>query len=151
MCLTHPVNFPCGRKPEYPEKTHDFRPSVDFFTLFTWGLGSSHIEKFSLRFEPATLEVKGKCANHFATEAPVSLLIKIWCFSLLIKIWWSRLSNALDMSRSTTAVSFLSFIAFKMMSVDFINVVSVECQRLFPLCHAVSLLVNYVMTGRALN
>jgi hypothetical protein len=23
--LTHPVNFPCGRKPEYPEKTHDFR------------------------------------------------------------------------------------------------------------------------------
>ena len=24
--LTHPVNFPCGRK---PEKTHDFRQSVD--------------------------------------------------------------------------------------------------------------------------
>ena len=32
--LTHPVNFPCGRKPEYPEKTHDFRQSVDY-TLFT--------------------------------------------------------------------------------------------------------------------
>jgi hypothetical protein len=31
--LTHPVNFPCGRKPEYPGKTHDFRQSVDF-TLF---------------------------------------------------------------------------------------------------------------------
>ena len=27
--LTHPVNFPCGRKPENPEKTHDFRQSVD--------------------------------------------------------------------------------------------------------------------------
>jgi hypothetical protein len=27
--LTHPVNFPCGRKPEHPEKTHDFRRSVD--------------------------------------------------------------------------------------------------------------------------
>ena len=27
--LTHPVNFPCGRKPERPEKTHDFRESVD--------------------------------------------------------------------------------------------------------------------------
>jgi hypothetical protein len=26
---THPANFPCGRKPEYPEKTHDFRQSVD--------------------------------------------------------------------------------------------------------------------------
>ncbi len=33
--LTHPVNFPCGRKPEYPEKTHDFPQSVD--------LCSSHI------------------------------------------------------------------------------------------------------------
>ena len=28
--LTHPVNFPCGREPEYPGKTHDFRQSVDF-------------------------------------------------------------------------------------------------------------------------
>jgi hypothetical protein len=27
--LTHPVNFPCGREPEHPEKTHDFRQSVD--------------------------------------------------------------------------------------------------------------------------
>ena len=26
---THPVNYPCGRKPEHPEKTHDFRQSVD--------------------------------------------------------------------------------------------------------------------------
>ena len=23
--LSHHVHFPCGRKPEYPEKTHDFR------------------------------------------------------------------------------------------------------------------------------
>jgi hypothetical protein len=29
----HPVNFPCGRKPEYPEKTHDFRQSVDFYSF----------------------------------------------------------------------------------------------------------------------
>ncbi len=27
---THPVNIPCGRKPEYPEKTDDFRQSVDY-------------------------------------------------------------------------------------------------------------------------
>jgi hypothetical protein len=27
--LTQPVNFPCGREPEHPEKTHDFRQSVD--------------------------------------------------------------------------------------------------------------------------
>jgi hypothetical protein len=40
------------------------------FTLFAWGLGSSHIEKFSLRLEPAILEVKDKYINHLATEAP---------------------------------------------------------------------------------
>ena len=28
------LNFPCGRKPEYPEKTHVFRQSVDYI-LFT--------------------------------------------------------------------------------------------------------------------
>jgi hypothetical protein len=33
--LTNPVNFPCGRKPEYLEETHDFRQSVDW--LFSQG------------------------------------------------------------------------------------------------------------------
>jgi hypothetical protein len=33
--LTHSVNFPCKRKPEHPEKTHDFRQSVDGLDLFT--------------------------------------------------------------------------------------------------------------------
>jgi hypothetical protein len=33
FCLTHPVNFPCGRKPEHPEETHDFRQSVDFYSF----------------------------------------------------------------------------------------------------------------------
>ena len=28
------------------------------------------MRKFSLRLEPAASEVKGKCANHLATEAP---------------------------------------------------------------------------------
>ena len=27
--LTHLVNFPCGRKPENAEKTHDFQQSVN--------------------------------------------------------------------------------------------------------------------------
>ena len=44
FCLTHPVNFPCGRKPEYPEETHDFRQSVDFYS-FRVGTGfESHWE-----------------------------------------------------------------------------------------------------------
>ena len=46
--LTHPVNFPCGRKPERPEKTHDFRQSVD--RLF------SH--ESVARIEPTNFEVK---------------------------------------------------------------------------------------------
>ena len=33
FCLTHPVNFPCGRKPEYPEETRDFRQSVGFYSF----------------------------------------------------------------------------------------------------------------------
>ncbi len=34
--LTHPVNFPCGRKPEYPEKTHDLPQSVDLCSHEDW-------------------------------------------------------------------------------------------------------------------
>ena len=31
--LTHPVNFPCGRKPEYPGKTHDFGRALTFYSF----------------------------------------------------------------------------------------------------------------------
>jgi hypothetical protein len=31
--LTHPVNFPSGRKPEYPEEVHNFRQSVDYHSF----------------------------------------------------------------------------------------------------------------------
>ena len=37
--LAHPVNFPSGRKPEHPEKTHDFQQSVELYNSFhtrTW-------------------------------------------------------------------------------------------------------------------
>ena len=55
---THPVNIPCGRKPEYPEKTHDFRQSVDYHKLFPTGI------------EPTLAEVKGARSDKCATEAP---------------------------------------------------------------------------------
>ena len=42
--LTHPVNFPCGGKPEDPEKTRDLRQSVDFYS-FHMRSGFDHIEK----------------------------------------------------------------------------------------------------------
>jgi hypothetical protein len=40
--LTHPVNFPCGRKPEHPEKTHDFRQSVGWLFSHEWNDDRTH-------------------------------------------------------------------------------------------------------------
>ena len=55
--LTHPVNFPCGRKPEYPGKTHDFGRALTFYSF--------HMRTgFESDREPI---VKAKCANHLAT------------------------------------------------------------------------------------
>jgi hypothetical protein len=51
--LAHPVNFPCGRKPEHQDKTHDFRQSVD--RLF------SH--ESAAKIEPTISEVKGTSSD----------------------------------------------------------------------------------------
>jgi hypothetical protein len=61
IAVTHPVNFPCGKKLEYQEKTHDFRRSVDVLLFSHEDLFQVALRKFSLRFEPTTLEMKGKC------------------------------------------------------------------------------------------
>jgi hypothetical protein len=64
-----PVNIPCGRKPERPEKTHDFRQSVDW--LF------SH--ESVARIEPTISEVKGACSDDYPTEARgYQVYAKIW-------------------------------------------------------------------------
>jgi hypothetical protein len=81
ICLqTYVPNTPCQLSLWKETRTTGRKPTIFGralnFTLFTWGLGSSHIEKFSLRFEPASLEVKGKYANHFATVA-TTLLSKL--------------------------------------------------------------------------
>jgi hypothetical protein len=80
--LTHPVNFPCGRKPEYPGKTNDFRQSVGFLLFSHEDWVRVALRKYLVRFEPAASEVKGKCANHLATEAllKMSWLADILCF-----------------------------------------------------------------------
>ena len=54
--LTHPVNFPCRRKLEYPVKSQVFGLSVDLLS-FHMKTGSLHIETTQLRIEPATLEL----------------------------------------------------------------------------------------------
>jgi hypothetical protein len=80
--LTYVPNPPCQlslwEETGVPGKNPRLSAERWLFTLFTWGLGSSHIEKFSLRLEPATLEVKGKCANHFATLS----------FGQKVECWW---------------------------------------------------------------
>jgi hypothetical protein len=60
--LTNPVNFPCGRKPEYLEETHDFRQSVDW--LFSHGYHKSS----PTGLEPTISEVNGACCDDCATE-----------------------------------------------------------------------------------
>jgi hypothetical protein len=67
--LTHPVNFPCGRKPEYPGKTHDFGRALTFLLFSHEDWVRVALRMYSVRFEPAASEVKGKCANHLATVA----------------------------------------------------------------------------------
>jgi hypothetical protein len=58
--LTHPVNFPCGRKLDAPEKTLDFRQSDDS------GLVS---HESAARIQPTNSEVKDVCSEDCATEA----------------------------------------------------------------------------------
>jgi hypothetical protein len=53
-------NFPCGRKPEHPEKTYDFRQPVD--RLFS--------RESVARIEPTISEVKGAYSDNCATETP---------------------------------------------------------------------------------
>jgi hypothetical protein len=62
--LTHPVNFPCGRKPEYPEKTQDFRQRPKrWLTLFTWVRSDNQTHDF--RCEKRLL-----LRLQYASEAP---------------------------------------------------------------------------------
>jgi hypothetical protein len=75
--LTHPVNFACGRKPERPEKTHDFRQSVDW--LF------SH--ESVARIEPTNSEVKDACSDDCATEVPDNGGGD-GCVVIMMVVWW---------------------------------------------------------------
>jgi hypothetical protein len=73
---THPVNIPCWRKPEYPEKTHDFRQSVD--RLF------SH--ESVARIEPTISEVQLFKALALTT-VPQKLLKLLWSFTNFIQYY----------------------------------------------------------------
>ena len=83
--LTHSVNFPCGRKPEHPEKTHDFRQSVDW--LF------SH--ESVARIEPTNWEVKVACSDDYATDtrnrnAWPNSFISVIRIVHIVRIWRSQ-------------------------------------------------------------
>jgi hypothetical protein len=58
--LTHPINFPWWRKPEHPEKTHDFGQSVD------WHFSHESVA----RIQPTISDVKDACSDDCDTEAP---------------------------------------------------------------------------------
>jgi hypothetical protein len=45
------------------------------------------MRKYLVRFEPAASEVKGKCANHLATEALIVycvIIIKVYAWEMLL-------------------------------------------------------------------
>ena len=62
-----PCQLPCGRKPENPEKTHDFQQSVD-------QLLPRMIKCSNTGFELLTSEVGGSRSDDKATEAPSTIL-----------------------------------------------------------------------------
>jgi hypothetical protein len=74
FCLTHPVNFPCGRKPEYPEETHDFRQSVDFYSFHMRTGFESHWESshWDLNLRPQRWKASA------LTTWPPKLLVPCW-------------------------------------------------------------------------
>ena len=60
---------------EYPEKAHDFRQSVDFLLFSHEDWVRVALGKLPLRLEPAALDVKGKCANHFASFHILEIIV----------------------------------------------------------------------------
>ena len=72
LYCSHPVNFRYGKKPEYPEKTHDFRESVDIlFSHEDWVQVT--LWDALLRIGPETSEVKDKWFN--ATETSLKYFV----------------------------------------------------------------------------
>jgi hypothetical protein len=79
FCLTHPVNFPCGRKPEYAEETHDFRQSVDFYSFHVRTGFESHWESshWDLNLRPQRWKASA------LTTWPLKPLYQPCCYYLL--------------------------------------------------------------------
>ena len=73
---THPVNILCGRKPEYPEKTHDFRQSVD---------DSFYIENHVSAVGPTIPEVKSACACSCPPPPPSPTVLYLYSSSFLLQ------------------------------------------------------------------
>ena len=65
-----PCQLPCRRKPENPEKTHDFQQSVD-------QLLPHMIKCLNTGFELLTSEVGGSRSDDKATETPCKWLYKL--------------------------------------------------------------------------
>ena len=65
--LTHPVYFPCGMKPDYPEETHDFRQSVDFYSFHMRTELESHWEILT---ENRTRDLRGERKTSGLTTKP---------------------------------------------------------------------------------
>ena len=113
FCLTHPVNFPCGRKPEYPEETHDFRQSVDFYSFHMRTGFESHWESSHWDLN---LWLQRWKASALTTWPPKPL-----CSKLVNKLWQCCSNNL------STRCLLNSFVSSMLTSCE--NAVSTTCQQ----------------------
>jgi hypothetical protein len=95
FCLTRPVDFPCGRKPEYPEGTHDFRQSVDFCSFHMRTGFESHWESshWDLNLRPQRWK-----ASALTTWPPKPLWLRgverfQFEVSVRYRLWWPDMST----------------------------------------------------------
>jgi hypothetical protein len=91
--LTHPVNFPCGRKPERPEKTHDFRESADW--LFTW-VRSENRRTHDLRGERCLLWRLRHRIPRFDRALACYQVLSSFDWSLTIHIYFEKVTEHHD-------------------------------------------------------
>jgi hypothetical protein len=100
FCLTHPVNFPCGRKPEYPEETHDFRQSVDFYSFHMRTGFESHWESshWDLNLRPQRWKASA------LTTWPPKPLNNVSYFAMQASIVYSFIFSSVFLAQGVVAI-----------------------------------------------
>jgi hypothetical protein len=136
MCLTHPVNFPCGRKPEYPEKTHDFRQSVDFYSFHMRTGFESHWESSHWGLNLRPQRWKASALTTWPPKPPYATratLVLVW---LGHESWENSRANS-DNSRLTILINLFSSLSFSFI------IIQLQPQKTIPIFIHFYILMNW--------